>query len=269
MHKQQLLATTVCACAFVLATVVIAATIPLPTKKLSGGTTSVAKLDPAAIPTSGPDAAGKLCNDLPGGAGMDDVTITIDNGTAGNVEVGGKAATGTDSGGWHVQFDNNVDSDDCVDLKITNIQPDDSGKDVEIKATPSIESSVDGVVIEVNPFPRFGFEANVDLMRTSITAMDHGGGLAFVHNDDGEQAINGLEGQVSFPEGANRSLLMVELQTQRGEKLPAVITVTGNGFTIDRMTPIARGEGRLIVLWFDNGAGDANARLQLSATYAR
>ncbi|MEM9384782.1 MAG: hypothetical protein AAGA68_06955 [Pseudomonadota bacterium] len=268
MNKQQLLSTSVCASALALATVVIAATIPLPTKKLTGGTTSVAKLDPAAIPTSGPDAAGKLCNDLPNGAGMDDVTITIDNATAGGVDVGGTPAAETDSGGWHVKFDNDVDSDACVDLKITDIQPDDSGKDVEIKATPSIESSVDGVVIEVNPFPRFGFASNLDLMRTSITAMDHGGGLAFVQNNDGEEAINALEGQVSFPEGANRSLLMVELQTERGEKLPAAITVTDNGFTVDRMTPIAHGDGRLIVLWFDNGAGDVNARLQLSATYA-
>lgn len=268
MNKQRLLVGTVGASLFVLGTV-IAGTIPLATTQLTGGTTNVAKLDPDAIPTSGPDAAGKVCSNLPGGAPMDDLTISFDNGSATGVSIGGKTASASGSNAFHLTFEEDVNHEACVDLEITGLSGDGSGKDVEINATPSIESSVDGVVIEVNPFPRFAFESNLDLMRTSITDMDHGGGLAFVYNDDSEQSISALEGTVSFPEGANRTLLMVEVQSERGEKLPATVTVSGNGFSVERISPIAAGEGRRIVMWFDNGAGEVNARLQLTARYGR
>ena len=242
-------------------------TIPLGTTDLDGGSDKIDELTPGGVTGSGTDASGEICNELPGGAPMTDVTIDLTNATAATVTVNGTASTTTESDSFNVKFPSAVGGNVCVDVDITDISPDGSGENIEIYATPSRSEQINGGSVEVNVFPQFEIEESRDLQRTSIAFMDHGGGVAYVRNGDSTRGMTQLNGTVSFPNGGARTLLDVELQSTSGTPISSTVSISGNTFTISGFPTVSAGATAQIVLLWDNSLGRPASRLQIEGVF--
>jgi hypothetical protein len=258
----------ICGAAAAVSTVLPFGTIPLGTKNLDGGSDKVDTLTPGGVTGSGPDASGTICNKLPGGVPMTDVTIDLTNATAGGVTVNG-TTSGAASGGssFNVKFDSSVNFDECVTLEIDDISPNESGKLIDIYATPSKEESINGSIVEVNVFPLFELEESRDLQRTTIAFMDHGAGVAHLRNNDAARGLTEINGEVSFPGGGARTLSDVELQDASGSTIASTVSILGNTFTISGFSTVPAGAVRKVVVLFDNSTGRPATRLELEGVF--
>ena len=243
-------------------------TIPLGTQLLDGGSDKVDMLTPGGVTGSGPDASGTICNGLPGGAAIGGVSIDLIHATAGAVTVNGKtsgAANGTSS--FNVKFDSDVSKDARITLEIDDISPDDSGKLIDIYATPSRAERIDGGTVEVNVFPLFELEESRDLQRTTIAFMGHGAGVAYVQNSDPTRGLTKLNGEVTFPDGGARALLDVELQDTSGNPIASTVSISGGSFTIDNFPAVSAGAIAQVVILFDTSTGRPSTRLELEGVF--
>lgn len=218
-------------------------TIPMGEASLGAATTKLGEIDPAALPTSGPDAAGKLCNKVPGGVLINDLTFSIKKGNAGSVEVEG-VANGqpfNSQGSAHVtglSMGGNV----CLGDTIKSLTGDGSGDDLVCKVTPSYGATVDGVQHEFNALPAYELSAMNDMARNGSAEVYHAGVLLLVFNKDGEQSLSALSGSLSLPAGVNASIASVHLRESDGDPLtPVQSSHTSTGFELSGFPALKSG----------------------------
>lgn len=237
-------------------------------KKLEGGTTKLGEIDPAVIPTSGPNATGSVCNEIPEGKVLTDLDFSIKNGTAGSVSVGGGTA---------VEFDSNSDSAHvkitmtgkvCKDYTLHGVTGDGSGKNLIVNATPSDEKSVAGNAIESNILPAYRFDEMSDLARNGVE-LHHEAMLALVHNDDGVKSMTSITGTVSFPGAGSADLTDVFLFESDGDPLSnAVVAISGAEFSVTDFGGVAVDDFVQVLIVLDDDLGGELGRALLQASFA-
>ncbi len=197
-------------------------TIPMGETNLTAGTTKIGEIDPAALPTSGPDAAGKLCNKVPGGVLITDLTFSIKKGTAASVEVEGVPTGVTFSNATAHVNGLSMGGNVCLGYTLKSLSGDTSGANLICNVTPSYKDQVAGAVHEVNALPLYELSALNDMARNGTAEVYHRGVLLFVANADPDQLLCGLTGSLSFPAGVDATIESVHLREADGDPVTPV-----------------------------------------------
>jgi len=237
-------------------------------KKLEGGTTKLGEIEPAVIPTSGPNATGSVCNEIPGGNALEDLDFFIRNGSAGSVSVGGGTAVpfDTESGSAHVKI--TMTGNVCKDYTLHGLSGDGSGKLLVVNVTPSDVKSVAGNAIESNILPAFRFDRMSDLARNGVE-LHHGALLALVHNDDGEKILTSISGSLSFPGSVSADLQDIHVFESDGDLLGgASVAISGAEFLITDFGGVVVEDFVQVLIVLDDELGGELARAQLQGTFA-
>jgi len=247
-------------------------TIPMGQTDMKGGTTKIGEVDPDAIPTAGPDAAGKVCNDLSGGPVIQDLTFSIKQGSAGTLEVSGSNSTPFDANGKaSVTFasGSGLSGKTCRDYVIKGLAGDDSGDNLILNVTPSFTATLSSSSVELNSLPEFRLDAMSDLARNGIAELYHAGVLFQVSNDDPGQGLTEFHGVVTFPGASSSTVASVHLMDTQGDELATLTTtVSGNEFTITNFAELHPGYAYRIVIRLSEAIGGEPMRVQLQAVFA-
>lgn len=237
-------------------------------KKIEGGTTKLGEIDPAVIPTSGPNATGSVCNEIPEGKVLTDLDFSIKNGSAGSVSVGGGTAVDfdEDSDSAHVKI--TVTGNECKDYTLHGVTADGSGKNLIVNVTPSDEKTVSGNEIESNILPAYRFDEMSDLARNGVE-LHHNALLALVFNDDGAQSLTSLTGGLSFPGSASADLQDIHVFESDGDLVSgASVAISGAEFSITAFGGVQVDDFVQVLFVLDDELNGELARVQLQGTFA-
>ena len=242
-------------------------TILMGRAEMKGGTTKIGEIDPAAIPTAGPDATGTFCSVLPEGKLLEGLDVSIENGCAGTISVDGGTAVPFSAGCTaHVSI--TMSGGVCKDYTIDDLSGDGSGENLILRVTASDVKTTAGVAVEPSILPAYRFDRLSDLARNGVEA-HHGAALALVHNDDGSERMTSITGTVSFPGSASAILTEVHLFEADDDPLGrATITISGDDFAITNFGSVAAGSYVQVLLVFDADLGGEPVRTQLRGTFA-
>lgn len=237
-------------------------------KKLEGGTTKLGEIEPAVIPTSGPNATGSVCNEIPGGNALEDLDFFIRNGSAASVSVGGGTAVefDEDSNSAHVKI--TMTGKVCEDYTLHGLSGDGSGKLLVVNVTPSDEKTVAGNAIESNILPAFRFDRMSDMSRKGAE-LHHDALLALVHNDDGAKSLTSITGILSFPGTASADLQDIHVFESDGDLLGgATVAISGAEFSITSFGGVPVDDFVQVLFVLDDELNGELARAQLQGSFA-
>lgn len=243
--------------------------IPMGNSDLKGGSTKLPEIDPASLPTSGPDAAGGVCNQVPGGPIITDLTFSIRKGSAQSLEVEGVSnSVPFGAGGTaNVTLDPGIGGGQCRGYTLNGLQGAD-GSNIVINCTPSYTAVIGQTVVELNALPAFRFDAMSDLARNGIAELYHAGVLALVFNDDSSRALNAVAGEVSFPGTAVAAVTGVHIFEMDGDPVAnATVDIVGNEFAITGFAPLSSGNVYQVVVTLTNGLGGEPMRAEIQGTF--
>ncbi|WP_145061490.1 hypothetical protein [Engelhardtia mirabilis] len=239
---------------------------------LKGGTVKLGEVDPAAIPTAGPHAAGSICNAIPIGPTVTGLTYSIERGSAGTVTVAGRSAVPFSATGTaHVTLPagGGLRGGQCADYAIEDLVGDGTGENLVLAATPSFNLAVGSTSIEVNGLPVYRFDALSDLARNGIAELYHAGALALLFNDDPTERITRIDGSVSFPGASSATLTGLHLLEADGDPVPNTsVSISDGEFAITGFAALDPEDWYQVVLVLSAPLAGEPMRLQLQGTFA-
>jgi len=245
-------------------------TIALGETELDGGTTEAGEINPDALSTAGPDAAGSWVNEIGSGDDITDLTCNLSNASGGSFSTNGGTTTFED-GEAHLTFGGGnsppVGGNESKTFSITSLAEDGSGEDITIDLTPSIEQPVGPATLEANVLPSYAMTEMSDSRRHGVRRLKHDVIVAFVHNED-TSWINVLSGEVTFPGSASAELSAVHLLDDDSMAVSgASIDVEDDGFVIGDFSPLDEGEYYRVVVVLDASIDLEPFQLRLIASF--
>jgi len=242
-------------------------TTPMGTTNMTGGTSKLGEIDPAATPT---DASGTVCNGL--GVPITDLTFSVQKGTATKVNVGGGSDHDMNGTGTSCKITLSTPlptsgTGHCADYTIKGVSGSGS-TNIVLNVTPSSSETISGNPTELNVFPTFQLDSMSDLARNGIAEVYYPGAVTIVSNADSSQHLNKLTGTVSFPGSASANLTGVQLAKADDSALSSSASISGNDFTVTSFTPLDPGSSCRVIVLIDADLGGQPMRLQLQATFA-
>ncbi|MBM3989691.1 MAG: hypothetical protein FJ298_01655 [Planctomycetes bacterium] len=243
--------------------------IPMGETDVKSGTTKIGEVDPAAISTAGPDAAGKVCNKVAAGVSIDGLTFSIKNGSAATLEIEGAGTTTFNSSDHtaHVDLNPVQGGNVCRGYRIKGLLGDARGDNLILSVTPSFVQAVNAVDVECNALPTYELDSLSDQARKGVVAY-HADVLAFVHNVDDSMKLKAIKGTVSTANASTATLTDVRIFTSGGGTMPASISFKGATFTISPISGLANGEWCRVLMRCEPALQGKRFQASLTAEFA-
>jgi len=247
-------------------------TIAMGSAELKGGTTKIGEIDPAVVAQDGSTSAkGELCNKLNVTITDYDVSLKKANtsGLTTKVKIGAQDVAFDANGVAH--FDHptgqGLGGNICQDFEITGLKADTSGLNIVVNVTPSSKKTISGALINCNVLPEYSLDSVSDQARNGILEMYHACALGIVNNADASLKLATLSVSVGLLDvsGTLTNVYFTELD---GTPIPnAVISRSGNNFTISGFDPLRVNKTVMVAMLFDEAPGGTRMQAQLTATF--
>jgi hypothetical protein len=197
---------------------------------------------------------------------LHDVDISIKNGSAGSISVGGGAPVPFSGAGTaHVAITMSGGTSQAYEIKDLTAEGD---KNLILNVTPSDHKTIGNVSIESNILPVYRLDRMSDLARNGAE-MHHSAALALVHNADSSERMTSITGSISFPGTSAADLTGVYLFEADNDPIGnAQIQISGLNFTITDFGSVAGGTYIQVLFVFDAEMGGQPARAEIRGTFA-